>query len=66
MGRIEINGDNNKVYNKIKKSRINSSDITNTNNSTWKWVGLASLAVAIISLIIKVIVSWSDIVQLFK
>ncbi len=63
MSKIEIKGDNNQVYNDIKKSRINSNDNTTKNNSTAKWIGIASLIVAIIGLLLKY---WKDIVSLFQ
>lgn len=66
MSKIKIKGDNNQVYNNIKHSRINSDEITTNNNSTWTWVGLVSLVVAVLGLFIKMIVSWSSIVQFFK
>ena len=63
MSKIEIKGDNNQVYNGIKKSRINSNDNTTNNHSTAKWVGIASLIVAIIGLLLRY---WKDIVSLFQ
>ncbi len=63
MSKIEIKGDNNQVYNDIKKSRINSNDNTTKNYSTAKWIGIASLLVAIISLLLGY---WKDIVSLFQ
>ncbi len=63
MSKIEIKGDNNQVYNDIKKSRINSNDNTTNNYSTAKWIGIASLLVAIIGLLLGY---WKDIVSLFQ
>ena len=63
MSKIEIKGDNNQVYSDIKKSRINSNDNTTKNYSTAKWIGIASLLVAIISLLLGY---WKDIVSLFQ
>lgn len=63
MGNININGDNNQVYNKIRRSRINSEDKITHNHSTVKWVGIASLIVAILGLVLRY---WSSIVGLFK
>lgn len=63
MGDIRINGDNNQVYSRLKKSRINSEDKTTHNHSTVKWVGIASLIVAILGLLLRY---WSSIVGLFK
>lgn len=63
MSKIEIKGDNDQVYNDIKKSRINSNDNTTKNYSTAKWIGIASLLVAIISLLLGY---WKDIVSLFQ
>ena len=60
---IKIEGDNNHVYNKIKDSRINSNDMSTHNHSTAKWIGIASLIVAILGLILRY---WSSIVQFFK
>lgn len=57
MSKIEINGDGNQVFEKIKKSRINSND-NNTNTtigSTVKWIGIVSLIVAIIGLVLKIL-----------
>lgn len=74
MGSIKIKGDNNQVYSDIKDSRINSDDnihtinndtITN-NNSSKRWIGVASLIVAIIGLIITCIVYRDSIIQFFK
>jgi len=74
MGSIKIKGDNNQIYSDIKDSRINSDDnfhtinndtITN-NNSSKRWIGVASLIVAIIGLIITCIVYRDSIIQFFK
>ena len=74
MGSIKIIGDNNQIYSDIKDSRINSDDnfhninndtITN-NNSSKRWIGVASLIVAIIGLIITCIVYRDSIIQFFK
>lgn len=62
MSKIEIKGDDNHVYNDIKKSRINSSDNTTKNYSTAKWIGIASLFVTIIGLLLGY---WKDIVSFF-
>lgn len=66
MSKIEVKGDNNQVYNKVKKSRINSGDNITKTSSGWKWVGLASLIVAIIGLVLKFIVGWDAIVNFFN
>ena len=66
MSKIEINGDNNHVYHKVKKSRINSDNNTTKTSSTLKWVGLASLIVAIIGLALKFIVGWDAIIKFFN
>ena len=63
MGKIEIKGDNNQVYSNVKKSRINSDEKTTHNHGTVKWVGIASLIVAILGLLLRY---WENIVQLFK
>ena len=63
MSKIEVKGDGNQVYHKVKKSRINSNNQTTNNYSTVKWVAVASLIVAVVDLILRY---WSSIVQLFK
>ena len=63
MGKIKIDGNNNQVYNRIKNSHINSDDHSTHNTSTAKWVGIASLIVAILGLILNY---WDSIVELFK
>jgi hypothetical protein len=66
MGGIKINGDNNQVYNKVKNSRINSDESITNNNTTKKWIAVASLIVAILSLIVTCIKYWDSISQLFN
>ena len=66
MSKIEINGNNNQVYHKVKKSRINSDNNTTTTSTAWKWVGLASFIVAVIGLLLKFIVGWDAIVKFFN
>ena len=66
MSKIEVNGNNNQLYHKVKKSRINTDGSKTNSGSGWKWVGLVSLIVAIIGLIIEFIVGWDTIVKFFK
>lgn len=66
MRKIEINGDNNQVYNKVKNSRINSGDHITDANSSKKWIGIASLIVAILGLVVTCIRYWESIIQIFK
>jgi hypothetical protein len=63
MSKIEVKGDGNQVYHKVKKSRINSNEQTTNNYSTVKWVAIASLIVAVVGLVLRY---WSSIVQVFK
>lgn len=66
MRSIKINGDNNQVYNKVKNSRINSNDTITNNNTTKKWIAVASLIVAILGFIVTCIKYWDSISQLLR
>lgn len=66
MRNIKINGDNNQVYNKVKNSQINSNDTITNNNTTKKWIAVASLILAILGFIVTCIKYWDSISQLFN
>lgn len=66
MSSINIKGNNNQIYDNVKRSRINSDDHSVKINPAVKWVGIVSLIVAIIGLVLKFIVGWDTICQFFK
>lgn len=66
MSKIEINGDRNQVYSNVKNSRINSKGKSINHYSTSRWIGLASLGVAILGLIVACIANWDKIVVFFN
>ena len=66
MSKIEIKGDNNQVYNDIKKSRINSNDINVNQDSKKKWGTWIAIIIAALTLVATCIIGWNHIVDFFK
>ena len=66
MSKIEIKGDNNQVYNDIKKSRINSNDINVNQDSKKKWGTWIAIIIAALTLVATCIIGWNQIVDFFK
>lgn len=66
MGKIEIKGDNNQVYNGVKNSRINSND-KNVNQEPKKdWGTWIAIVIAVLTLVATCIIGWDHIVDFFK
>lgn len=63
MSKIEIEGNNNQVYNRIKRSRINTDDISWEPKRHWAtWI---TISVAVLTLIATCIIGWDKIVVIF-
>lgn len=63
MGKIEIKGNNNQVYNNVKRSRINSAEENGEPKkhlATW-----IAISVAVLTLIATCIIGWDRIVAFF-
>lgn len=63
MSKIEIKGNNNQVYNNVKRSRINSAEVNGEPKkhlTTWIAIG-----VAVLTLIATCIIGWDSIVAFF-
>lgn len=65
MGDIKISGNNNQVYNDIKKSRVNNNEIRNS-EPTKKWSVWITIIIAALTLIATCIIGWDAIVGLFR
>ena len=65
MGDINISGNNNQVYNDIKKSRVNNFEIKNS-EPTKKWSVWITIIIAALTLIATCIIGWDAIVGLFR
>lgn len=66
MSKIEVKGNKNQIYSDIKRSNINTQEQSSNHNVEKKWIGLASLCVAVLGLIVACIANWEKIIQLFK
>ena len=63
MSKIEIKGNNNQVYNRVKRSRINSVDVNGEPQKHWAtWI---TIGVAVLTLIATCIIGWDRIVAFF-
>lgn len=63
MSRIEIKGNNNQVYNRVKRSRINSNNVNGEPKNHWAvWI---TIGVAVLTLIATCIIGWDKIVAFF-
>ena len=63
MSKIEIEGNNNQVYNRIKRSCVNSDDVHREAKRHWTtWI---AIGVAILTLIATCIIGWDKIVEFF-
>lgn len=59
MSRIEIRGNNNHVYNRVKQSRINSDNVNEDSKNHWAtWI---TIGVAVLTLIATCIIGWDKI-----
>lgn len=64
MSKIEIKGNNNKVYNNVKRSRINSDDLNVEPKKHWAtWI---AIGIAVLTLIATCIIGWDNIVAFFE
>ncbi len=66
MGKVNINGNGNQVYNDIKNSCINSNNDRVNCNTTKKWSVWLSIIIAALTLIATCIIGWDAIVGFFK
>ena len=64
MSKIEIKGNNNQVYNNVKRSRINSDEVNGTSKNHWAvWI---TIGIAVLTLIATCIIGWDNIVAFFE
>lgn len=64
MSKIEIKGNNNKVYNNVKRSRINSDEVNGESKNHWAvWI---TIGIAVLTLIATCIIGWDNIVAFFE
>lgn len=61
--KIEIIGDNNQVFQDIKKSSIDNSKKSYLPSDS-KWT-IISVVAAIVSLVVTIIIGWDDILKFF-
>ena len=66
MGKIEIKGNNNQVYNDIKNSRINSDSVNANNDNKTKWSTWITIVIAALTFIATCIIGWDEIVDFYK
>lgn len=64
MSKIEIKGNHNQVYNKVKGSRINSDDINGKPKKNWAvWI---TIGIAVLTLIVTCIIGRNEIISFFR